>query len=271
MFFVVFLAALLYVYRYFRKVGASVASRFVERGSGRVEVKNSWGSASFVQRLFIDIDGASLDRAALWDGTQRVSYRQLRERLLAAALGLNQLGTTKIRLPAERKGVEWAIVELALPLSNVEKSEDATAPVLSEQMIRTWFDDISAVLDVSSLKSIVVERIFDGLALTEGDSVRVSLGGSGSLMRLRALQWQLASGMGPSVLSDSMPSSEGTVLVATAAEVRAALDAIASELNAGWFLRRWALRQAEGAAEAMRGSWLSRVMFDMKMVRRNWF
>jgi hypothetical protein len=253
MFFIVILAGLLYVYRWFRKVHSAVDSRFISPSALPGE-KSSWGSAPLLDRL----RGVSSSRPGVWADNECVSFDKLKRLVSAVVAELKRLSSRSVVL-RQVNDLEWAVVQLAAPLAQVEISDSVGVSLSSESIQGMMSSKLDGLSEASS--DLVIERILDGVSLTARDSVRLSR----EPVSVRLLLWAVGSSQGPAVFSASMSESEATVFASSVSEIRAQLAALGRDLGSS-IQGRWALGLADGAAASKKGSWLARSFFDMKMV-----
>jgi hypothetical protein len=266
MFFIVIIAALLYVYRYFRKTGAAVSSRYVEPGPGPATLPRVAGS------LETRLDASDASRTALWDGRKRVSNGELlqlvqRVARAAGAAGVER-GVPVTLEPAGATPLALAVAQLAgLHLGA------AGGRTVTGAQVRQWLEagDVpvagSKALGEDALEAAELEGALEGLVLGPRDSVRHATAPSRAARRV--LRWQ-AGGGGAAVglLGCVEPASaEASVLLLSPAELTEGAARLHASLEKGGILRRWALQQAVAlAASSPTDALWSRLYLQTKLI-----
>ena len=257
MFFIVIIAALLYVYRWFRKTGAAVASRFVDAGPAAPSQRLS---GPLEQRL------AAMDasRTALWDGERRISNGELLGFLQRVARAATADGVERgvpVVLEQDQDAPPLAVAVAAL--AGVHFAE--TGRAVTGTQLRRWLEQEppadAAVGAADASEAAELEAGLEGLVLSGRDSVRhrPAAGRAGR----RVLRWQAGGGGGAvGMLGGRAPpaAAEASVLLLGAAELKSGTAAVQAFLAEGGWLRRWALRQALSAAALPATLWARAVL-----------
>jgi hypothetical protein len=268
MFFIVIIAALLYVYRYFRKIGAAVSSRYVEPGPGPATPLRLAGSLE--TRLGV----SDASRTALWDGRKRVGNGELQQLVrrvarAAGAAGVERGAAVALEQPAGATPLALAVAQLA----GVHLGAAGGRTVTGAQ-VQQWLeggDEPAAAgakaLGEDALEATELEGALEGLVLGARDSVRHAT--TPSRAARRVLRWQ-AGGGGAAVglLGCAEPvSAEASVLLLSPAELMGGAARLHASLEKGGILRRWALQQAVAlAASCPADSLWSRMYLQTKLI-----
>ncbi len=246
MFFLIIIAALLYVYRYFRKTGAAVSSRYVEPGSGPTSLPRVSGPLE--KRLA----ASDVARTVLWDGEKRITNGELLQLVRRVARAAGADGTPRgvpvvLQQAAAATPLALAVAALA-GLHLHEAGMAAGGRAVTGAQVRRWLEaepsEAEAVGEDAG-EVAELEAALEGLAMGPRDSVRHAARPVGRAAR-RVLRWQAGGGGGAAgMLGREQPAAaEASVLLLTRPELEAGVARMRRALEQGGLLRRWAMQQA---------------------------
>ncbi len=248
MFFILILAALLYVYRFFRKTGSAVASRFLEPAGASALAAPPAVRGTLLQRLRT-MPGA--ERAALWEGGRRVTYKELAVLVQSVSSAAARDGVrcgSAVTL-ADDGGASQLAVAVA-NLAGVRFGSGGTR--VTGRQLQQWLEAKDADKTEDEEEESEVERALDGILLGVRDSVWYG-GVAGGETSRQVLRWQVGNGaavglLGSAGQSTGVASSEATIALLTEAEIESKVRDLQTAMEKGGWLQRWSLGQARAAA-----------------------